>query len=229
MQLYRRIPFGRLADFFVLDTRQYRTDQTCGDGTREPCAEEMRPDGTILGTPQREWLFKGLRGSSSRWNVLAQQVMMARVDMRAGPDVTVSHDQWPSYEYERRRVLKFLHDQKIQNTVVLTGDIHSNWVNELVTNFDELDSKVVASEFAGTSISSGGDGSKNEARANSLMSENPFVKFFNAERGYVACRVTPTEWRSDYRLLDYVRKPGSPIGTRASFVLENGRPGPQRV
>lgn len=31
MQLYRHAPFGRLADFFVLDTRQYRTDQPNGD------------------------------------------------------------------------------------------------------------------------------------------------------------------------------------------------------
>jgi alkaline phosphatase D len=229
IQLFRTIPYGRLAQFFVLDTRQYRTDQPCGDGTKAPCPEEMRADGTLLGARQREWLFKGLQHSPGAWNVLAQQVMMARVDMRVGPEVSVSHDQWPGYEVDRRRVLRFLHDQRVQNTVVLTGDIHTNWANDLITDFDQLDSKVVASEFVGTSISSGGDGGKNEPRAKTLMSENPFVKFHNAERGYVTCKVTPKEWRSDYRMVDFVTRPGAPIGTRASFTIESGRAGLQKT
>ena len=33
MQLYRRLTFGNLAEFNVLDTRQYRDDQAAGDGT----------------------------------------------------------------------------------------------------------------------------------------------------------------------------------------------------
>lgn len=37
MQLYRTLPLGRLADFYVLDTRQYRDDQPCGDGDKAPC------------------------------------------------------------------------------------------------------------------------------------------------------------------------------------------------
>jgi alkaline phosphatase D len=228
IQLYRNVPFGRLAQFFVLDTRQYRTDQTCGDGTKPPCDEEMDPNGSILGDAQRKWLFDGLRRPTA-WNILAQQVMMARVDMRAGPEIAVSHDQWPSYEFERRRVLQYLRDQEIRNSVVLTGDIHSNWANDLIANFDDLDSETVASEFVGTSISSGGDGNKAEARMKSLMTENPFVKYFNAERGYVSCHVTPKQWRSDYRMVDYVAKPGSPIGTRASFIVENGHPGVQKA
>ena len=137
-------------------------------------------------------------------------------------------DQWPGYEADRRRVLKFLADAKIKNTVVLTGDIHSNWANDLLTNFDQLESKIVASEFVGTSISSGGDGTREPARNKFLFRENPFVKFHNAERGYVRCHVTPTEWRSDYRTVEFVTKPGSPVNTRASFTVETNRPGLQR-
>jgi alkaline phosphatase D len=58
-----------------------------------------------------------------------------------------------------------------------------------------------------------------------LLAENPFVKFHNVERGYVSCTVTPGEWRSDYQVVETVTKPGAPLITRASFVVEDGRPG----
>ena len=223
LKLYRRLPFGTLADFHVLDTRQYRTDQPCGDGNKPPCPEAMDPKGTLMGKRQRNWLFKGLGASKANWNVLAQQIMMARVDRLAGEGVSHSMDQWPGYEMERRQVLKFLHDRKVSNPVVLTGDIHSNWANELIADFDQLDSKSVATEFVGTSISSGGDGVEAPKTLSQTLSENPFVKFHNTERGYVRCEVTPQSWRTDYRTVDFVTKAGSPVHTRASFVVESGK------
>jgi alkaline phosphatase D len=229
MLLYRRIGFGRLAMFHVLDTRQYRTDQPCGDGTRAPCDERMDPNATLLGAQQREWLFQGLQQSPATWNVLAQQVMMAPVDRAAGPDVTMSMDQWPGYEIERRAVLKHFRDRKIRNPVVLTGDIHTNWANELRLDFDGLGGQNVAVEFVGTAISSGGDGSATPRNLEALLAENPFVKFHNAERGYVRCDVTPQQWRTDYQTVPFVARPGAPIATRASFVVESGRPQLKRV
>ncbi|MEX2112168.1 MAG: alkaline phosphatase D family protein [Pirellulales bacterium] len=223
MPLYRRVSFGRLADFHVLDTRQYRTDQPCGDGGKAPCEASYDAAGTILGDAQRAWLFDGLSASPAQWNVLAQQVMMARVDFREGDEVAHSMDQWPGYEADRRRVLTHLHEHKVKNPVVLTGDIHSNWANELPVDFDNLDGSSVAVEFVGTSISSSGDGSQESERQSSLLSENPFVKFHNRERGYVLCEVTPDNWRSDYRTVEYVSRKGAPLNTRASFVVEAGK------
>jgi alkaline phosphatase D len=229
IQLFRQMNYGRLANFLVLDTRQYRTDQPCNDGNKAPCPDSLDPNATILGARQRNWLFKNLNNSRQTWIVLAQQVMMARVDKKQGADQTFSMDQWPGYEMDRRRVLKFLSDAKIQNTVVLTGDIHSNWANDLLTDFDQLDSKIVASEFVGTSISSGGDGSREPAANKWMLSENPFVKFHNAERGYISCKITPTEWRSHYRTVEYVAKPGAPLNTRASFLVNANRPGLEKI
>jgi len=224
MLLYRQVAFGRLANFFVLDTRQYRTDQPCGDGTKPPCAEMLDPNATLLGTAQRNWLFDGLGQSATGWNVLAQQIMMARVDRKNGPEVTHSMDQWPGYEVDRQRVLKFLHERKIANPVAIAGDIHSNWANNLIADFDGLDGRTVASEFVGTSISSSGDGSLIPKGRDETLSENPFVKFHSAERGYVCCEVTPKRWRTDYRAVEYVTRPGAPLLTRASFVVEAGQP-----
>ena len=222
MKIYRRVPFGRLAEFFVLDTRQYRTDQPCGDRTGPPCDEVFDPAGTLLGRRQCDWLFKCLRGSPARWNVLAQQVMMARVDRTSGDPVEYSMDQWSGYEVERRRLLRFLRDQKIRNPIVLTGDIHSNWANELITDFDQMNSPPVAAEFVGSSISSGGDGARMPAYLDQLYAENPFVKFHTAERGYVRCQVSAKEWRTAYQAVEYVTRKGAPLVTRGTFLVESG-------
>ena len=187
MLLYRDLSFGRLAKFHVLDTRQYRSPQPQGDGLKPPSPVLLDPQGTMMGDRQRDWLFTGLERSPASWNVLAQQVMVARADKTAGPAVHYSMDQWPGYEFERRRLLLHFADKKIKNPVVLTGDIHSDWANELIADFDQLDSRSVATEFVGTSISSGGDGSDTPKARAHLTAENPFVKYFNSERGYVRC------------------------------------------
>lgn len=224
-ELYRRIDFGRLAQFAVLDTRQYRTDQPCGDNNKPPCKETEDPQATLLGDAQEQWLYAGLQASPARWNVLAQQVMMARVDRLPGPLEAFSMDQWPGYEANRQRVLKFFAEAKPSNPVVLTGDIHNHWVNDLQVDGTRRDSPVVATEFVGTSITSGGDGAESGVTTALMLAENPFVKFFNAQRGYVSCEVTPQQWLSHYRTLPYVTRPGAPLVTPKSFVVADGRPG----
>lgn len=225
MLLYRRVNFGQLAAFSVLDTRQYRSDQPCGDGNKPQCPEALDPKQTILGEKQEAWLLDGLATTKSKWNVLAQQVMMARSDRKAGPDVTVSMDQWPGYEMNRRRILKYFHEKQVPGPVVLTGDIHTNWANNLIADFDDLDSKVVATEFVGTSISSGGDGAEATPSILAALAENPFVKFHNAERGYVRCELTPATWTTDFCTVPYVTRPGAPLNKRASFVVQQSQPG----
>lgn len=224
LQLYRQLDWGGLARFLVLDTRQHRTDQPCGDGNKPPCPDALRPDATILGKRQRDWLFRRSAASGAHWNVLAQQVMMARVDRKSGPEEAFSMDQWPGYEADRRRVLNHFHDAKVRNPVVLTGDIHTNWANELDRAFVGSDLPPVGVEFVGTSISSGGDGTEKPTYLNSLLNENPFVKFHNAERGYVLCNASEERWDTEYRTVDYVTRPGSPARTRAKFVVEPGHP-----
>jgi alkaline phosphatase D len=229
LQLYRQLEFGQLATFFVLDTRQYRTDQPCGDGTRPPCDEAMRPDATLLGRTQREWLFGGLEKSRASWNILAQQVMMAPVDRAAGPERALSMDQWPGYEFERRNVLRHFRDRGIRNPVILSGDIHTNWANELLTDFDPGNVRPVAVEFVGTAISSGGDGAAEPKNLAALLEENPFVKFHNAERGYVRCEATPQQWRTDFQTVPFVTRPGAPLQTRATFLVDSGQSRLRRV
>lgn len=224
LKLYRGIDYGQLVSFSVLDTRQYRTVQPLGGGVVKPNKELMAPEGTILGGEQRTWLFERMKNSKTVWNVLAQQVMLALVDRKIGPEVEYSVDKWAGYEFERRRLIQFWQENKIRNPIVLTGDIHSNWANEIVDDFNGGKRKPVAVEFVGTSISSDGDGEADSKRNRNLLEENPNVKFRNDERGYVLCEVTPTTWKTLYRTVEYVSRPGAKINTRATFVVESGKP-----
>jgi alkaline phosphatase D len=229
LQLYRSVAFGRLANFQMLDTRQYRSDQPNGDGKKPLTDGVFDPKTTVLGDAQERWLMSSLLGSPSQWNVLGQQIMMARVDRVVGENAGFEMDQWAGYDVPRKRLLSFLASRRVSNPVVLTGDIHSNWVNDLKVDFNYPDAPTVATEFVGTSISSSGNGAREPKGTREMMSENPFVKFHNAERGYVRCEVTPKSWTSDYRVVEFVTQPDAPIETRASFVVEDGRPGAKPV
>ncbi|MFM8220080.1 MAG: alkaline phosphatase D family protein, partial [Planctomycetaceae bacterium] len=228
MVLYRGIDWGGLTRFCVLDTRQYRTDQPCGDGRKPPCPESRSESATLLGPTQWNWLTGTLSRSPAHWNVLAQQVMLARVDREPGDAIAMSMDQWPGYEFERQKLLSFLQQSRVANPIVLTGDIHSHWANELLVDDREPNAAPVAAEFVGTSISSGGNGQPEPPRVADLLSENPFVKFHNTQRGFLLCDVTPAEWVTQYQTVSQVTEPGGTLAQPAAFVVERDRPGLQR-
>ena len=229
LQLYRRARFGQLAEFNILDTRQYRTNQPNRDGICDVNDAALSPDNSMLGAKQRAWLEAALVNSPATWNVLAQQVMMGTVDVEPGDERRYFMDQWPGYLNERQPLLKLMADRQVQNPIVLTGDYHANWVNNLRLDDRRSDTPVVATEFVGTSISSEGNGARFPKYWQETLAENPCVRFLNQERGYIRCTVTPDEWRSDFRTVPYVTRPGAPITTRATFVVESGRPGAEQA
>ena len=157
IRLYRTLHYGDLADFHVLDGRQYRSDQACRDRNQPVCDEALNPERTMLGPAQERWLYEGLGTSSARWNVLANQVMVARLAGTRDGETTVSMDRWDGYVVAQRRLLSFLDQRRPTNPVVLTGDIHSNWAADLKADFDDPSSRVVAAELVGTSISDRND------------------------------------------------------------------------
>jgi len=229
MRLYRRLTYGDLAEFNVLDTRQYRSDQPCGDDFPDDCARRFSPKQTITGDRQEQWLKKGLANSGAHWNVLAQQIFLAQIDLAAGPDEGFYVDGWDGYVASRDRLLNFLNKKEIANPVVLTGDWHANWLCDLKTDFDDPESKTVATELVGTSITSTDVAGAQPEYGQVVLRENPHIRYFNNQRGYVRCTLTPEEFRADYRVLPYVKRPGAPVRTAASFVIENGDPTAKQV
>lgn len=228
MQAYRRLRFGRLLEMSLLDTRQYRDDQPCEGTTGPTCGEHFEPGRTLLGDDQRAWLQRGLTGSDARWNVLAQQILMARFRNFANGEELWYMDKWDGYPLERAELLATLEDAAVSNPVVLTGDIHSSWVTRLLRDFDDERSAVVGTELVGTSVSSGGDGRPMTSWGEAALRHNPHVDFFDARRGYVHCSVGPERWDARYRIVPYVERRGAPVETLATFVIEDGRPGAVR-
>ncbi|SDJ41743.1 alkaline phosphatase D family protein [Nonomuraea jiangxiensis] len=225
-RIYRRFTFGDLAEFNVLDTRQYRDDQVCGDGQQVDCAERLDPARQMLGAPQEKWLLDGLGASRARWNVLAQQIAMIQLDYDPGPAQQLSMDLWDGYKAAKDRLINGMVERRVSNPVVLTGDIHYNLAGELKTNFDDPASPTVGVEFVGTSISSGGNGNPNTGLPpGGSDPANPHLRFSSYQRGYVSCEVTRSQWRADFKVVPYVDRPGAPVSTRASLLTLDGDPG----
>ena len=134
-------------------------------------------------------------------------------------------DNWSGFVQSRTRLMQFLAEARPANPIVLTGDIHSHWVADLKLDFDDPSSPTVGTELIGTAVSSGGDGD-GSVRAD-VLALNPHFKFYSNRRGYVRCTLTPAQLTSDFRTLPYVSRPDAPIETRATFVVETGRPGAQ--
>lgn len=229
MQIYRRLRFGRLLEMSLLDTRQHRSDQPCTRTIGPTCDAHFAPGRTLLGPDQRDWLQRSLGNTDARWNVLAQQVLMARFRNRdtEGRE-TWSMDKWDGYPLERDWLLGALGDSGVSNPVVLTGDIHSSWVTRLLRDFDDERSPVVATELVGTSVTSGGDGQAMTSWGEAALRYNGHVDFYDSRRGYVHCSVSPERWSARYRVVPWVRRRGAPVETLATFVIEDGRPGAVR-
>ena len=222
MKLYRTLRLGRLADMHLLDTRQYRSDQPCGDGTKASCPARVGPS-TMLGDEQQSWLFQRLGARKVRWNVLAQQVIFGQIHI--GDRFMM--DKWDGYVVARQRLVDHIVEGKLTNTVVLSGDNHNNWAIDVRQNPDDEHSPIAAAEFAGTSLTSGGDGRDQDAMFARILPANPQIRFHNSNRGYVRCQLDPETWTTEFRIVPYVTRPGAPIQTRARFVVESGRGGMQ--
>ncbi len=234
MRIFTRVGYGALAEFYVLDDRQYRSHQVCprpgrgGSAVVEDCAARLDPRLTLLGDVQERWLMGSLERSRARWNVLAQQTLMAQLDRKVGQGQSFWTDGWDGYPAARRRLLQFLEQKKPANPLVIGGDVHCFWVADLKPDFDDPRSPTVATEFVGTSITS--QLGRTQAEQDAIKQENPHITYADlTRRGYVRMELTPARARADLRGLENVIRPDARIETMATFVVEDGRPGAQRA
>jgi alkaline phosphatase D len=217
----------------VLDNRQYRSPHACprpGQSTSgrvdaAECAELADPKRSMLGTTQEQWLDAGLAASRARWNVIAQQTQIAQFDSEPGPARSVHTDGWDGYPAARRRLLEQM--ARASNPVVIGGDVHAFYVSQLKTDFDDASAPPVASEFVGTSISSQHSG---QDWLDKRRAANPHVLLAESRyRGYARVEVTPKRMQVDLRAMEGVQTRDAACNTLASFVVEDGRPGPVRA
>jgi alkaline phosphatase D len=228
-RIFRRLRWGSLASFSVLDTRQYRTNAACGDGESPRCAAALDPAQTMTGPAQERWLLRGLDASRAQWNLIAQQVLMAELDHEIAPDAKrFWNDAWDGYPAARARILQHLHSREIANPVVLTGDWHSTFANDVKLDFDDPASPTVASEFVTPSITTGGDATPYGPYYGPMVPFNRHIRFFDGDRrGSLVARLSRERLEVDWRVAASVGTPDAPVWPLRQFAVEAGRPGVQ--
>src|SRR2546428_625044 len=171
----RAIPISR---------RRTRPIPGSAPGTTTRSRTTTRTTAPSTSTPRRG----SCSGARARWNVIAQQTLMAQLDRKPGPGQQFWTDGWDGYPAARRRLLDYLGQRKPANPVVFGGDVHSFWVTDLKPDFDDPRSPVVATEFVGTSITS--QFRRRQEELESLLADNPHIRLGNGtRRGYL--RVEP--------------------------------------
>ena len=236
MRIFGRVDWGRLARIHLLDDRQYRDPQVCpkpgrGGSNTVPlkdCPAFLDPKRTLLGAAQERWLAEGW-DAARPWNLLAQQTLMARFSWSDPASATGAAagtywtDGWDGYPAARQRLLDSVVQRKLPGVVVLGGDVHSNYVADLKTDWSDPASRVIATEFCGTSITSL---SMPQSRLDAARGFNPHVHHAHSDqRGYVRFTLSAARLQAQLRVVDNALDPASGIATSARFAVDAAQPG----
>jgi alkaline phosphatase D len=231
LRIYQQLSFGRLAQLYLLDGRQYRDRQPClkdgqpGGRLVDPaqCAEWGDAQRSYLGAAQEQWLDGALAQSAGRWNVIGQQTLFGPRDAQPGPGQRLWNDGWDGYAGARRRLTDALQRHRVANPVVLGGDVHENWVGHVKADYADAASPTVGVEFCGTSITSRASDS-GMARAAERLAENPHFVYGEARyRGYGLAEFTPGRLTTTLRAVQDATRPDSEAFTLAQFGVAAGR------
>ena len=229
LRIYWRFRYGRLAEFTMLDDRQYRSDNPRGDGESVRCPAALTGNYTMLGAEQEKWLALGFQRSFARWNIIGQQLLIAELEHRPYYEKDgYWNDAWDGYPLARQRLLTDVVKYNVKNPVFLTGDWHSTFVNDLKLDFKDPLAPTVATEFVTPAITTGGDGTPYGPYYGPMIPYNPHIKYYEGDRrGYFAATVTAKQMRLDLRFVTSVEKQNGTGYTERSFVVLDGEPGAQ--
>lgn len=240
LRMYERYDWGQLARFNVLDDRQYRSYQACqkpgrgGSGTvSRNCSERLDPARTLLGAEQESWLANGLTRSGARWNIIAQQTLMAQssqVPIVHPGDGAFWNDGWDGYPAARTRLMETIARERPANPLVLSGDVHTFYAAQLRRDFDQPvsnDNPVLATEFCGTSVTSS---SRPQSRTDQYVAQNPHIAFGRSDRrGYMLMDITPAQTLTQFMALDDVHDVNSAAKPVAEFIVRDSQAGLNRT
>ncbi|QJR15819.1 alkaline phosphatase D family protein [Usitatibacter palustris] len=232
VRLYDRFNWGTLAAIHVLDDRQYRSHQVCpkpgkGGATTvgASCTQRLDESLTLLGREQERWLDESLAKSEARWNLIAQQTLIAPAGMAGKNGIEHWTDGWDGYPAARDRLLGSIATHKPRNPVVISGDVHANYVANLRAGA-RPDGAIIATEFCGTSITSQGPDPK---RVQARRDGNPDILLADGgQRGYGLLEITKTSVEAKLRVVESVKVRDAGISTAATFQVDEGRAGAQQ-
>ncbi|MDW8334086.1 MAG: alkaline phosphatase D family protein, partial [Bacteroidia bacterium] len=175
--------------------------------------------------------------SGARWKVLAQQVMIVPLFAFGQP---LNPDQWDGYPGERNRLLRHILDNGIQNVVVITGDIHSSWANDVPLDRNAYNAATgegsALVEFVAPGITSTASSLLNGI-SGIVYQNNPYIKFVDfARQGYVVLDVADSKVQGDWYFIkdrnapiygtDYAKGYYTELGTRHLKAATGPAPAP---
>lgn len=200
IRIFRKLRYGKLLDLIMLDTRLYDRDEqdmnARNDSTRH-----------MMGPVERAWFLQQLSDSSTRWKIIGNQVMFAPLQIFGQP---VNADQWDGYNYERTLIQNHILQNNIKDVVVLTGDIHTSWCNDVPgTNYNSsTGAGSICVEFVGTSVTS--FNSPLPVGQNIIRQLNPHMKYINlTDKGYYTLDVKKGRAQADYTYVSTVSQLGA--------------------
>lgn len=214
LKIYRKIEFGNLLDILVLDTRLIGRDE-------QNLGQTGSSNRSLLGSTQFKWLKDNLADSSSTWKLIAQQVMLAPLQVFG---ISVNEDQWDGYSYERGQLTDYVVNNNIENVVVVTGDIHTAWANDIpgpgYNPSTGANSRMV--EFVTTSITS--PGFPFSVGVGLIQALNTHIKFTNlTEHGYMVLSVSKNRTQADYYFMSTISSPSFTENRAASWFTRLGQ------
>ncbi|MBK8657955.1 MAG: alkaline phosphatase D family protein [Bacteroidetes bacterium] len=227
-RIFRRFTWGDLLDLYMIDTRLYDRDRQAGTTIAITNTELNDSTRTMVGPAQFSWLVNNMQSSTAQWQILGQQVMMTPLVIPAGvlgaDPFVVNGDQWDGYPYERQRFYDFVLGDSIRNVVVLTGDIHTAWANDLpLAGYDTANrSKSVGVEFVAPSITSG-----NELppliTAPVISSLAPHVRYVElVQHGYYVLDVTPQRTQADFIYVSSIESKAYTVNDLHHYCVSDG-------
>ena len=157
-RLFRSFRWGKDVELFILDERQYRTAEAfCYDEKGETvqfptrigdatCEQALRdPSRTMLGSEQKKWIKKALLDSDAKFKFIVNEVPMSEF-------LLLPYDRWEGYPAEREEMLNFITDNRIENVIFLTTDLHGAVVNTLENGSMEIITGPIARETIGEEL-----------------------------------------------------------------------------
>ena len=244
-QIFRALPFGDLADLLMLDTRLYGRDQQStvepiSDAAGYPADDPIINDArrTLLGFDQEDWLYRQLVASRQRgtpWRLLGQQVMMAQLSPTRGQSLA-NLDQWDGYRPARTRLFDTLRDNDVDNVVVMTGDAHTSWAQDLTPDpwgptrlyNPRTGQGVLGVEFVAPAVTSPGveDPVEAAATAAALRADSPHLKYVElTRRGYGVLDVTRERVQGEIWHVEAIDRPTRSEQLAAAYVTVAGSAG----
>ncbi|KAJ3857001.1 PhoD-like phosphatase-domain-containing protein [Lentinula lateritia] len=235
LRIWRNFEIGKLLDLTMLDTRQYDRDITDLYYNTVINTLAAYPNRSLMGFEQEKWFFDTLSQSQDRgatWRVVGQQIVFTQLNESG---VCKSNDAWDGYRANRERVLGYLYENKINNTIVLSGDSHANWASDLAhpndsTTYDPLTGRgAIGVEFAGTAVTSGSSFGTNilpaaaDVKSQQYVAANLDLQWSEGSyRGFFTLAIGPEVLNATYYAMKNITFANLDGFASANFVVKAG-------